>query len=63
MKIIDLLVKIANKEEIPKKIKFLGSVYEAITLNGFIYYIDGTTPMVISPDCLNDKVEIIGDYK
>ncbi len=59
MKVIDLLVKTANKEEVPKKIIYLGDVYEAITLNGFIYYVNGTTPMVIFPNCLNDEIEII----
>ena len=37
MKIIDLLVKIANGEEAPKKIKWQGQIYEYSRSNRFYY--------------------------
>ena len=32
MKVIDLLNKIANGEEVPKKIKYDGSIYEYVRM-------------------------------
>lgn len=61
MKIIDLLVKIANGEETPKKIKWQGQIYEYSNFNRFYYqnsfsmYRDFYT----KGNCLNDEVEII----
>lgn len=66
MKIIDLLVKMANKELLPKKIKYKTTIYEfnEVTLQ---YYIEGRDTQYwnslyyqfYSSDKLNDKVEII----
>ena len=61
IKIIDLLNKIANNEEVPKKIKWQGQVYEYSCSNRFYYqnswsmYRDFYT----EGNCLNDYVEII----
>ena len=68
IKMIDLLVKIANGEEVPKKIKFMSSIWE--------YCKDGTTQdyindydkclmefIAINKDGLNDEVEIIEEPK
>ena len=61
MKVIDLLVKIANKEEVPKKIKWLGQIYEYSPNDKFYYqnnysmYRDFYT----EGNCLNDEIEII----
>lgn len=65
MKIIDLLVKIANGEEAPKKIKWQGQIYEYSRSNRFYYqnswsmYRDFYT----EGNCLNDEVEIIEEPK
>lgn len=65
MKIIDLLVKIANGEETPKKIKWQGQIYEYSRSNRFYYqnswsmYRDFYT----EGNCLNDEVEIIEEPK
>ena len=63
MKIIDLLNKIANKEEVPEKIIYLCDIYELHTINEFTYYKNGTTPLLISTNSLNDEVEIIEEPK
>lgn len=61
MKIIDLLNKIANGEEVPKKIKWQGQIYEYSNFerfyyqNGFSMYRDFYT----EGNCLNDEIEII----
>lgn len=65
IKIIDLLNKIANGEEVPKKIKWLGQIYEYSNSNRFYYqnswsmYRDFYT----EGNCLNDEVEIIEEPK
>lgn len=65
MKVIDLLNKIANGEEVPKKIKWLGQIYEYNCKNRFYYqnswsmYRDFYT----EGNCLNDEVEIIEEEK
>ena len=65
MKIIDLLNKIANNEELPKKIKWQGHIYEYSNFDRFYYknswsmYRDFYT----EGNCLNDEVEIIEEPK
>ena len=65
IKIIDLLNKIANNEELHKKIKWQGQIYEYSNFNRFYYqnswsmYRDFYT----EGNCLNDYVEIIEDPK
>ena len=65
IKIIDLLNKIANDEEVPKKIKWLGQTYEYnhndrfYYQNGWSMYIDFYT----EGNCLNDEVEILDEAK
>lgn len=65
IKIIDLLNKIANNEEVPKKIKWQGQVYEYSCSNRFYYqnswsmYRDFYT----EGNCLNEDVEIIEEPK
>ena len=69
MKVIDLLNKIANGEEVPKKIKFYNNVYK---YHGKEYgycrhYYDNTYIYLTSEynffDILNDEVEIIEEKK
>lgn len=61
MKVIDLLNKIANDEEPPKKIKWLDQIFEYddndkfYYQNGFSMYRDFYT----EGNCLNDEIEII----
>ena len=62
MKVIDLLVKVANGEEVPKKIKHWKEEYERDE-SGFIKY-ESKTERNLCLDlvqCLNDEVEIIED--
>lgn len=65
MKIIDLLNKIANGEEVPKKIKWQGQIYEYSNFerfyyqNGFSMYRDFYT----EGNCLNDEIKIIEEPK
>lgn len=65
IKVIDLLNKIANDEEVPKKIKWLGKIYEYSCIDRFYYqnswsmYRDFYT----EGNCLNDEVEIIEEDK
>ena len=70
MKIIDLLNKIANGEEVPKYIKYEDNIYEFDTMMGDYYsykikkwfsdkYCDGRSLR----GCLNDEVEIIEEEK
>lgn len=72
IKVIDLLVKIANEEEIPKKIKYRDKIWEhTLTLSGrgyqyySEYYQDWRTlqNQVYLEECLNDEVEIIEEPK
>lgn len=65
MKVIDLLNKIANGEEVPKKIKYLTSIYTLRSNNN--YYVEnsdsthsnGLYYQMIGGSRLNDEVEII----
>lgn len=62
--IIDLLNKIANEEEVPKKINYYGHIY--IFNNEYKVYINQVTKSSLGHDykldkCLNDEVEIIED--
>ena len=65
IKIIDLLIKIANNEKVPKKIRYFGEIYEYSEemkfyyQNGFSMYRDFFT----EGNCLNDEVEIIEEEK
>lgn len=65
IRIIDLLVKIANGEEVPKKIKWHDSVWIRDYENAFYYYEEGTDNLFMddigSTVCLNKEVEIIED--
>ena len=69
MKVIEILNKIANGEEVPKKIKYLTSVY-TLRSNGNYYienenskFINGLYYQMIGSHRLNDEVEIIEDKK
>ena len=63
-KVIDLLVKIANGEEVPEKIKIGNSPFELI-LSGKHYSgnTDSVLNNVIGMEKLNDYVEIIEEDK
>ena len=71
MKIIDLLNKIANGEEVPNKIKYKNKIYERhqnITTNNLYYYQvpnknDFFLYQLSSVSDLLDEVEIIEDSK
>ena len=75
MKIIDLLNKIANGEEVPEKIKFKNNIYGLIERNDNVYnykqiyngrFIDNYLCddwFIDSKDILNDEVEIIEENK
>lgn len=68
IKIIDLLVKIANGEEVPKEIKFGTNYYKLknahtyyrINNSGFIMKLTDDYNLI---ECLNDDAEIIEDNK
>lgn len=66
MKIIDLLNKIANGEEVPKKIKYDDDIY--IHVDNYCYYCQETNE-ILSQNIyaefsrLNDEVEIIEEEK
>ena len=65
IKIIDLFNKIVNNDEVPKKIRYFGEIYEYSEemkfyyQNGFSMYRDFFT----EGNCLNDEVEIIEEEK
>ena len=72
IKIIDLLVKIANGEEVPKKIKYRDRIWEYTTTvigKGYQYYNDfyqewiTLQNQVYLEEVLNDEVEIIEEPK
>lgn len=72
IKIIDLLNKIANGEETPKKIKYRDKIWErTLTINGrgYQYYSElhqewkTLQNQVYLEECLNDEVEIIEEPK
>ena len=66
MKVIDLLNKIANGEEVPKKIKYENDIY--ILTDNYCYYCDETN-LILSDRLyaeqsrLNDEVEILEEEK
>ena len=70
MKLIDLLNKIANREEVPKKFKYKGKIYTAEEKEKFTAYKDdcgNTTKKMFGifylEACLTDEVEIIEEDK
>ena len=66
MKVIDLLNKIANGEEVPKKIKYEKDTY--IHIDNYCYYCEDTN-LILSDRIfaeyskLNDEIEIIEEPK
>lgn len=64
MKIIDLLNKIANGEEVPKKIKYDNAIAE-YDEEGKDYYSEGYSGLFsyTIPEFINDEIEIIEDKK
>ena len=66
IKVIDLLNKIANGEEVPKKIKYENDIY--ILTDNYCYYCDETN-LILSDRLyaeqsrLNDEVEILEEEK
>lgn len=67
MKIVDLIIKIANKEEVPYKIKYNGNIYEfdGETQN-YLRPVNLGMDFLINEDIvclLNDEVEIIEEPK
>ena len=70
MKIIDLLNKIANGEEVPKKIKYNGTIYEKFDYNNKYYDVENNTreedilsEHLASESFYNDEVKVIEDNK
>lgn len=66
IKIIDLLNKIANGEEVPKKIKYGTDIY--ILIDNYCYYCDETNlnlsdRLYAEQSRLNDEVEILDEPK
>lgn len=62
MRVIDLLNKIANNEEIPKKIKYLGKEYEREPCY-MLYEATGQCDELGFKSLLNREVEIIDEEK
>lgn len=68
MKVIELLNKIANGEEVPKKIKYNNLIYNW-DITGYLHYEDEHTRERAflegyrTDKCLNDEVEIIEENK
>ncbi len=68
IKVIDLLVKIANGEKVPKKIKFMNSIWEYCKNGSAQDYINDYDKCLmefipINKAGLNDEVEIIEEPK
>lgn len=72
MKIIDLLNRIANGEEVPNKIKYRNKIWEytsTVKGKGYQYYSilysewRTLQNLVYLEECLNDEVEIFGEPK
>ncbi len=64
--VIQLLNKIANGEEVPKKIKYKGSIYTYLEQEGNKIYQYEDYNAVLNIQCfekLNDEVEIIEEEK
>ena len=47
----------------PRKIMYLCDIYELHIINEYTYYKNGTTPLLISTNSLNDTVEILEEEK
>lgn len=72
IKVIDLLNKMANKKEVPKKIKYRDKIWEytsTIKGTGYQYYSNiykewkTLQNQVYLEECLNDEVEIVEENK
>ena len=67
MKIVDLIIKIANKEEVPYKIKYNGNIYEfSEETQNYLRPVNLGLKFLINEDIirlLNDEVEIIEEDK
>lgn len=65
IKIIDLFNKIANDEEVPKKIKYFGEIYEYSEDMKFYYQNDFSMyrDFFTEGNCLNEEVEILEEDK
>ena len=65
IKIIDLLIKIANGEEVPKKIKYCNKIYTLSNIVNDYMNEDGNylTYKFDDFDILNDEVEILEEPK
>lgn len=65
MKIIDLLVKIAKGEEVPKKIKYRNTIYEYCSGYSTYYVENGINNLfsVYNYKILNDEIEIIEEIE
>ena len=61
IKIIELLNKIANGEEIPKKIKHWQEEYTLVNKMGFVSCTSKSGYCLDLVQCLNDEVEILED--
>ena len=63
MKIIDLYVKIANGEEVPYRIRYLGEIYEYVEEMKWYLRDDMKCELSNSKKCLNDEVEVLEEPK
>lgn len=66
MKVIDLLNKIANEEEVPEKIKYNGHIYELEHRVSYLYSYKNNEGDYLEDDwyltnILNEEIEIIED--
>ena len=61
IKVIDLLNKIANGEEIPKKIKHWKEEYTLVNKIGFVSCTSKSGYCLDLVQCLNEEVEILED--
>ena len=61
IKIIGLLNKIANGEEIPKKIKHWKEEYTLVNKMGFVSCMSKSGYCLDLVQCLNDEVEVLKD--
>ena len=61
MKVIDILNKIANGEEVPYRIKYIGKIYEYVEEMKWYLRDDMKCELSNSKKCLNDEVEVIDD--
>lgn len=63
MKVIDLLIKIANGEEVPKRIKYNDVIYwyDETDDNEIARYVDIHNEWLFGDAYLNDEIEIIED--